>query len=113
MQKFDFSEIEITGSTGEPLIIDGLHKQLGDTLFFDNKHNLAIYELGKKIAANQPFDISENELNELLKYVEEWQLALHVKIPFLTYLKHLQNGNTTIEPVTEPEITDLNTETNV
>lgn len=113
MQTFDFSKIEITGSTGEPLIIDGLHKQLGDTLFFDNKHNLAIYELGKKIAVNKPFEISENELNELLKYVEEWQLALHVKIPFITYLKTLQHGNTTSEPVTEPESTDINTEADV
>lgn len=99
MQKFDLSKVEIVDPVGDKLVIDGLHRQIGDTLFYDNKHNLAIYELGRKIANKEPFDISENELKELTKYVEEWQLAFHVKIPLLAYLKGLANST----PVAQPE----------
>jgi len=92
MAIFDLSEVKIVDPVGQPLVIENLHRQIGDTLFYDHKNNLAIYEMGKKIASGKPFEISDNEIKELVKYVEEWQLAFHVKLPLLDYLKEIQKG---------------------
>jgi hypothetical protein len=95
MQKFDLKQVKIVDSIGKPLEIPDLHMQIGNTLYYVSKNRLPIFVLGNKIALNEPFDISENDINEFIEYVEEWELSFHVKLPLLEYLKQLKSNEIT------------------
>lgn len=124
MKKFDFSQIEFTDIDGNTiftvkiedhtgkLVDKPIHKVIAGGLWA-NAPSLFIHESAIKINKLEPFDISPDEISELLSVIIKSPFSFYLKQPILNHLKNLQNGKNTIDPVTESENTVFNTQAGV
>lgn len=105
MKVFDFSTITFTDIEGNQIhtvkvasptgeVVDKpIHKAIAEGLWA-TAPSLFIHESSIKINRKESFEISPDEISELLSVIIKSQFSFYLKQPILNYLKTLQNEPT-------------------